>query len=126
MKKIMIVDDDPNIRLIFSTTLKREGYEVLTASTGLEALELVLQNKFDLIILDIKMPDMHGLEVLSLIRESGENLPVIICTAFEGMKDDFVVKSSNIFEYLVKPVDLKILNALVRRALSATACSKNC
>ncbi|MCK4233244.1 response regulator [candidate division WOR-3 bacterium] len=126
MKRLLIVDDDPNIRLIFSTTLKREGYEVLTASTGLEALELVLQNKFDLIILDIKMPDMHGLEVLSLIRESGENLPVIICTAFEGMKDDFVVKSSNIFEYLVKPVDLKILNALVRRALSAPACSKNC
>ncbi|MBA7604266.1 Response regulator MprA [subsurface metagenome] len=120
MKKVLIVDDDPNIRLIFKETLKMDGYNVVTASTGIKALELMLEDNFNLLILDIKMPDIHGLEVLSLIRESGNNIPIIICTAFEGMKDDFVIKSSNIFEYLVKPVDLKILSALVKKAFAIT------
>ncbi len=120
MKKVLIVDDDPNIRLIFKETLKMDGYNVVTASTGIKALELMLEDNFNLLILDIKMPVIHGLEVLSLIRESGNNIPIIICTAFEGMKDDFVIKSSNIFEYLVKPVDLKILSALVKKAFAIT------
>jgi len=120
MKKVLIVDDDPNIRSIFKETLKMDGYNVVTASTGIKALELMLEDNFNLLILDIKMPDIHGLEVLSLIRESGNNIPIIICTAFEGMKDDFVIKSSNIFEYLVKPVDLKILSALVKKAFAIT------
>ncbi|TET16543.1 MAG: response regulator [Candidatus Cloacimonadota bacterium] len=119
MKKILIADDDPNIRLIFQTTLQRSGYNVITASSGIQALELLLHEEPDLIILDIKMPDVHGIEVLGLIRESENNIPVIMCSAFEGMKEDFVIKSSNIFEYLVKPVDLKILNAVVKRALAA-------
>ena len=119
MKKILVADDDPNIRLIFQTTLQRNGYNVITASSGIQALELLLHEQPDLIILDIKMPDVHGIEVLSLIRESENNIPVIMCSAFEGMKEDFVIKSSNVFEYLVKPVDLKILNAVVKRALAA-------
>jgi len=117
MKKILVVDDDPNIRLIFQKTLQREGYEVLTASTGVQALDLILGNDFNLMILDIKMPDIHGLEVLGLVREAGNNMPVIMCSAFEGMKEDFVIKSSNIFEYLVKPIDLKILISVVKKAL---------
>lgn len=120
MKKILVVDDDANIRLIFQTMLKRTGYDVVTASSGIQALELILDAKPDLVILDIKMPDIHGLEVLSLIRESKMNVPVIICSAFEGMKEDFIVQSSNVFEYLVKPVDLKVLNAVVKRALAAS------
>jgi len=118
MKKILVVDDDPNIRLIFQKTLQTEGYEVLTASTGVQALDLILGNDFNLMILDIKMPDIHGLEVLGLVREAGNNMPVIMCSAFEGMKEDFVIKSSNIFEYLVKPIDLKILISVVKKALA--------
>jgi DNA-binding response OmpR family regulator len=121
MQKILVVDDDPNIRLIFSKTLKKDGYEVETARTGIQALEMLLDKKYDLIILDIKMPDIHGLEVLSLIRQSGNNVPIVICSAFEGMKEDFIVKSSNVFDYLVKPIDLKILNGVVKRALLSPA-----
>lgn len=117
MKKILIVDDDPNIRIIFSKVLKMDGYDVELASTGFQALDLMLKDHFDLLILDIKMPEIHGLEVLSLIRETGNNIPVIVCSAFEGMKDDFVVKSSHIFEYLVKPIDLRMLTASVEKAL---------
>lgn len=125
MKKILVVDDDANIRLIFQTMLRRAGYDVVTASSGIQALELILDRNPDLVILDIKMPDIHGLEVLSLIREAENEVPVIICSAFEGMKEDFIIQSSNVFEYLVKPVDLKVLNAVVKRALAAS-CSVKC
>ena len=121
MKKVLIEDDDPNIRLIFSTTLQQNGFEVKTASTGLEALQMVLDDTYDLIILDIKMPDIHGLEVLSLVRESGFNVPVVICSAFEGMKEDFVIQSSNVYEYLVKPIDLKILNSVAKKACASAS-----
>ena len=119
MKKILVVDDDHNIRLIFTKFLKQDGYDVETASTGGQALELILEKQYDLIILDIKMPDMHGLEVLNLMRDSGISTPVIMCTAFEGMKDDFVVKSSSVVDYLVKPVDLRVLGETVKKALAA-------
>jgi DNA-binding NtrC family response regulator len=125
MKRILVVDDDANIRLIFQTMLSRAGYDVVTASSGIQALELLLDKDPELVILDIKMPDIHGLEVLSLIREAENEVPVIICSAFEGMKEDFIIQSSNVFEYLVKPVDLKVLSAVVKRALAAT-CSAKC
>jgi CheY-like chemotaxis protein len=120
MKKILVVDDDKNIRIIFTKFLKQLGHDVETASTGGQALELILEKQYDLIILDIKMPDMHGLEVLNLLRDSGISTPVIMCTAFEGMKDDFVVKSSSVVDYLVKPVDLRVLGETVKKALVAT------
>ena len=119
MKKILVVDDDHHIRLIFTKFLKQDGHDVETASTGGQAIELILEKQFDLIILDIKMPDIHGLEVLSLLRDSGITTPVIICSAFEGMKDDFVVKSSSVVDYLVKPVDLHVLGDTVKKALTA-------
>lgn len=117
MKKILIVDDDPNIRLLFAEMLKMDGYNVVTASTGSKALQWVLQDNFNLLLLDIKMPGIHGLEILRRLREAGNNIPIIICSAFEGMKDDFVIKSYGIADYLVKPVDLKILSASVEKAL---------
>jgi CheY-like chemotaxis protein len=123
MKRILVVDDDANIRLIFQTMLRRSGHDVVTASSGIQALEMLLEKNPDLVILDIKMPDIHGLEVLSLIREAENDVPVIICSAFEGMKDDFVIKSCNVFEYLVKPIDLKVLTSVVKRALDAACCA---
>ncbi len=117
MKKILIVDDDLNILFLFAEMLKMEGYDVVTASTGTKALQLVFQSDFDLLILDIKMPGIHGLEILRRIRESGNNTPIIICSAFEGMKDDFIIKSYNISDFLAKPIDLKSLSDSVKRTL---------
>ncbi|TES94323.1 MAG: response regulator, partial [Candidatus Cloacimonadota bacterium] len=98
--------------------LKMDGYDVVTTSSGFEALELILEDHFNLLILDIKMPDIHGIEILSLVRKAGNDIPVIICSAFEGMKDDFIVRSSNISDYLVKPIDLKILSGVVKKAVA--------
>lgn len=118
MKKVLVVDDDPNIRLLFAEILKMDGFEIATASTGTKALQSVLEDHFNLLILDIKMPGIHGLEILRRLREKGRNLPIIICSAFEGMKDDFSIKSYGISDYLVKPVDLKLLSASVKKALA--------
>ncbi len=117
MKKVLIVDDDPNIRFLFAEMLKMEGYEVITASTGTKALQLIVENNFALIILDIKMPGVHGLEVLRRLRDKGNETPIIICSAFEGMKDDFIIESYGVSDYLVKPIDVKLLSAAVKRTV---------
>ena len=117
MNKILIVDDDPNILFLFAEILKMDGYNVVTASTGTKALQLVIHDHFNLLILDIKMPGIHGLEILRRLREKGNKIPIIICSAFEGMKDDFVIKSYEITDYLVKPVDLKVLSNTVKKTL---------
>ncbi len=117
MNKILIVDDDPNILFLFAEILKMDGYNVVTASTGTKALQLVIHDHYNLLILDIKMPGIHGLEILRRLREKGNKIPIIICSAFEGMKDDFVIKSYEITDYLVKPVDLKVLSNTVKKTL---------
>jgi DNA-binding response OmpR family regulator len=117
MRKVLIVDDDQNIRFLFAEMLKMEGYEVLTASTGTRALQLVVENELALIILDIKMPGIHGLEILRRLRDRGNETPIIICSAFEGMKDDFIIESYGVSDYLVKPVDVKVLSETVKRTV---------
>jgi len=117
MKKILIVDDDPNIRFLFAEMMKMEGYDVETASTGTKALQLVLNDHFSAMVLDIKMPGIHGLEILRRLREKGNRIPIIICSAFEGMKDDFTIKSYGVSDYLIKPVDVKLLSATVRKTV---------
>ncbi len=118
MKKILIVDDDPNIRLLFSETLKMDGYDVKIVSTGSQALQMIFDNAFNLVILDIKMPGIHGLEILRKVRENGNKIPIVICSAFEGMKDDISIKSLGISDYLVKPVDLRILSHSIKKVFA--------
>ncbi|MCK4575360.1 response regulator [candidate division WOR-3 bacterium] len=115
MRKILIVDDDPNIRFLFAEMLKMDGYEVISASTGTKALQLILSDNFNLLILDIKMPGIHGLEILRRLREAGKEIPILICSAFDGMKDDFIIKAYGVSDYLVKPVDLQLLSASVKK-----------
>ncbi len=105
-KKILIVDDEKNIRLLLKEELSDEGYEVIAAENGEIALQMIDNEKPDLVTLDIKMPGEDGLSVLRKIRETAYDLPVIICSAYSVYKSDFaavaadhyVVKSSNFNE----------------------------
>ncbi|MDP1760747.1 MAG: response regulator, partial [Deltaproteobacteria bacterium] len=81
MKKILVADDEMSIRLLYSEELKEEGYEVYQAANGREALEIVDIIPLDLVILDIKMPEMDGIEALRQIKEKRPNLPVVLSTA---------------------------------------------
>ena len=117
MKKILVVDDEKNIRRLFLDELAEEGYEVDTAGSGREALDKIGAQPPDLVLLDIRMDDMTGIEVLEEIRKTHQELPVIMCTAVRGLKDDFTVWDAKVSDYITKPVDLDDLKAKVRKAL---------
>jgi DNA-binding response OmpR family regulator len=123
MSKILVVDDESSIRLLYSEELAEEGYEVTTAGTVSEAVEKLLREEFDLMVLDIKLKDESGIDFLQEIVRERHNLPVILCTAFSCYKDDFsawladgyVVKSSNIQE--LKDEIRKVLDKKAQRQI---------
>lgn len=117
MKKILVVDDEKNIRTLFRDELEDEGYQVATAGGGQEALDQIAADRPDLVVLDIRMEDMTGIEVLEVIRRSDKDLPVIMCTAVRGLKDDFTIWDAQVSDYITKPVDLDDLKAKIRKAL---------
>jgi len=104
--RLLVIDDEANIRLLYAQELGDEGYEVVTAATVSEAMTRLEEQTFDLVILDIKLKNESGLDLLQQIVKERQNLPVILCSAFSCYKDDFsawladgyVVKSSNIDE----------------------------
>lgn len=103
MKKVLIVDDTKNIRTLLTKCLQMEGYEVKTASEGLEAIELFSKETFELVFLDIKMPFKSGTEVLKQIREMGITTPVIIITAYATVKNAVECTQMGAVAYLQKP-----------------------
>ncbi|MEF9438398.1 MAG: response regulator, partial [Candidatus Mariimomonas ferrooxydans] len=103
MKKILVIDDEKIVRISCERTLATEGYEVTSASSANEALELFKKNSFDLILLDIKMPDMDGIEVLKKIKEARPGTNVIMITGYSTV--DTAVKTLKLgaINYLEKP-----------------------
>jgi DNA-binding NtrC family response regulator len=115
MAKILIVDDEEHIRLLFQVELEDEGYEVVTAEDGHRLLERIDQEKPDLIVLDIKMAGYNGLDLLQEIRNQYYNLPVILCSAYDTFKRD--IKSIAADSYVVKSSDMTRLKETISRAL---------
>jgi Response regulator containing CheY-like receiver, AAA-type ATPase, and DNA-binding domains len=103
MKKVLVVDDTKNIRTLLTTCLEIEGYQVETSKDGNQALELLKTSAFDLIFLDIKLPELSGTEVLRQIRERGLHTPVIIMTAFATVKNAVECTKLGAVSYLQKP-----------------------
>jgi DNA-binding response OmpR family regulator len=116
MKTILIVDDEKHIRLLYEEEFKDEGYEVLTAANGYEALDIVKNYDLDLVLLDIKMPEMDGTEFLRTVRQFNTTLPIIISTAYGNqVQQDFSAWLSN--GYMVKTSDMSELKAQVKEIL---------
>ncbi|MBN2620598.1 response regulator [candidate division WOR-3 bacterium] len=111
-KRILVCDDEEPIRLLISETLKGD-YNVEQAADGREALRLITKEDFDLLIADIKMPGIHGLDLIERIRERNKDIPIIICSAFRLMEDDIVVQTSNVAAFFTKPIDIKALKTKV-------------
>ncbi len=117
--RILVVDDEPAMVRYLSTVLSRDGYEVLEASNGHEALTIVRERTPDLVLLDVMMPEMDGLQVVQVLRASEEfrDLPIVILTALDAEKDIVRAFESGVNDYIDKPVTPAALRARVRRWL---------
>ncbi len=116
MKSILIIDDDPLIRKTLSSHLSRQGFETRSAEDGETGLEAQAGHNPDLILLDVRLPDLDGLEVLRRIREKSPRAVVVIMTAYDDMKTTVEAVKSGAFEYLVKPLDFVALDLTVDKA----------
>jgi len=116
-KKILIADDEANIRMLFGKELEDEGFEVYTAASGEEAVEMFGRIRPDLVTLDIKMPGMGGIAALGAIREKDPTVPVIMLTAYSEFKKDFDVWAAD--AYIRKSGDVEELMAKVRFLLAS-------
>ncbi len=117
MKKILLVDDEEGIHLLYREELEEEGYEVHSALTGEDALEKLKIISPDLVILDINMPGMNGIEVLRQMKEMNPKMPVVLSSAYHEYKQDLGAWASD--DYIVKSADLDDLKAAVRRHLAS-------
>ena len=122
-EKILVVDDEPDVLMIVQTGLEAEGYDVVTATNGPDALETAQKELPKLILLDVMMPGMDGFEVLSNLKENEATceIPVIMLT---GLSDKTKIQQalvSGIDYYVVKPFDFEDLTSKVRTALDEAA-----
>ncbi len=117
MPKIWIADDDEAIRMVLEEGLKSAGLEIVTFADGESLIEALNEGKPDLIISDIKMPGMHGYDLLKHIKNNYEKLPVIIMTAFTDMQAAIDSYGGGAFEYIPKPFDLEEAIVTVKKAL---------
>jgi len=118
LSRILLVDDDADTRLVFRTKLEHSGYEVEEAESAEAALGKVKSFDPALVITDVRMDGMTGLELLNRIRESLDGVDVIVMTGHDSMTSAVEAMKSGAFDYLVKPVGLKELEAVVERCLS--------
>ena len=120
MFHILVVDDDKNTRLLFRAELENAGYTVVTATDGKEALEIMDREHVDLVVLDIMMPNMDGYEFTRLLRESQNNLPILMVSAKQLPADKHKGFMVGTDDYMTKPIDgeemLYRIRALLRRA----------
>jgi two-component system response regulator HydG len=115
--RILVADDEESHRIMLRAVLQEEGYEVVGAADGPEAIRAVEQEPFDLILLDIRMPGMDGIEALTEIRKISPYIPVLMMTAYASVKTAVEALKAGAFEYLIKPLDIDELKILIQKAL---------
>ncbi len=113
--KVLLVDDEEHIRLLFKEELEEEGYATDVASNGFEALEKLRDAAFDIVVLDIKMPGMDGIQTLNEIKKINKDQHVILCSAYGEYKQDFSSWVSD--AYVVKSADTRELKDTIKKIL---------
>lgn len=125
MTKILIIEDDLELANLFRSVLEHANYEVFTASNGKVALEFLERQYIDLIITDIMMPEMSGLEFAEAMRQVGEEVPILVISAKDSFEDKKLSFKIGIDDYMVKPIDVKEMvlrvEALLRRSKIANS-----
>jgi two-component system, NtrC family, response regulator AtoC len=116
-KQILVVDDEPNLRRVLSAQLTRDGYDVHTAEDGEQALQLLAEHHIDLVITDLRMPKLDGMELLRRTVQLDEELPVVMITAHGTVDNAVEALKTGAFDYITKPFDQAEVRTIVRKAL---------
>ncbi len=119
MPRILVVDDEKSIQILYAEALGEEGYDVIATSDGSTVMKIIAQERPDLIVLDIRLGEYNGLDLLQDVRNRFHDIPVILCTAYATFKDD--LKSIAADDYVVKSSDLRELKHKVKTALERGA-----
>jgi len=119
MKRILLVDDDPVQRLVCRKELENDGYQVVPAADGLEAIACLKKEKVDLVVLDIRMPQMDGMEVLGKLLFLQPGLPVVLYTAFDSYRDNFLSWAAD--AYILKSPDITELKTKIKELICGVA-----
>ncbi len=124
MAKILIIDDDDQLRISFSKLLTEENYDVVSAASGEAGIEIVSTTSLDLVILDVRLPGMNGLETFQEIKKLDATLPTIIVTAFGTTDTAIEATKAGAFDYLLKPFDIPEMLNLITQAIDAGYCMR--
>ena len=116
-KSILFVDDEPNVLSAYTRILRKSPWRVLTAPSAEKALEILDEESINLVVTDMKMPQVHGIELVARIREKYEDLPIIVCSAYHGMKDDQSLQFHEIAGFIEKPVESDVLIGKIEEVL---------
>ena len=118
MQNVMIVDDEEDIVQLMSETLQLWGYNPVTAHTGEEAIEKFKENPVDLVITDLKLPKINGVELLDKIKDMDDSTEVIMFTGYPEVGSAIDAMKNGAFDYLTKPIDLGELRLKIQRGLA--------
>jgi len=119
MTKILVIEDEKNLRILYKQDLERDGFDVVTAATAPEGLAMVESEDPDLVVMDIRLPGMDGLEAMSHLLDRRPRLPIVINSAYSSYKDSFMSWSAD--AYVIKSADTGDLRACVREIVTARA-----
>ena len=117
--KILVIEDEKNLRILYQQELARDGFEVATAANATEGLAMIAAERPDLVVMDIRMPGMDGLEAMSRLLDKHPRIPVVLNSAYSSYKDSFMSWSAD--AYVVKSADTGELRTRVRELLAARA-----
>jgi DNA-binding NtrC family response regulator len=120
-KRVLIVEDERNVRLTYRAALETEGFEVTEAESGSAAVEKFAQSKFDVAVLDLRMPGMDGLELLEVMREKNIKTPAVIITAYGDVPNAVKAMKLGAIDFLAKPVTPEQLRSILNEVIERHA-----
>ena len=115
--KILVVDDEENMQVLLKRVLSKAGYDVECAGSGSAALQLAKNNRFDLAVVDVCMPEMDGIEVLGELKDINSQIPVVMISAYPSWGKKETAEHLGCADYLSKPVDMKYLKEFIKKEL---------
>jgi len=119
MRELLVVDDEPQMLIAINETLRRKGYSITTAGSGVEALCRLKERNFHLVMTDMRMPEVSGLDLLKKVKSASPRTPVVLLTAYGTIQNAVDAMRLGAFDYLLKPFSSEALEAVVRRALDS-------